>query len=328
MDNPLENLLRQHLPITKNTKGGWEKFDAPCCTHNGEGRDKRSRGNIIFSSSGISYNCYNCQYRASWKGGSPIVGKKMSNLLSWLGASSDEIRDMKVQMRSKFQGNEKAYKDEYRVTYVNFDFPEMDLPKGAKSLDYYLKNESPETPFCQDLCDVFVYMSNRGSHILEKGFYWSPEPKYRRQIIIPFYWEDKIVGYTLRNIDKDASVRYLNYKPKNYLFNTEYIKDRHDYIIVVEGVLDAVAINAVGLLGASVTEEQACWLNQQGKKIIIYGDNDRNGEKLKYVARRHGWFFVSELKGEKRCKDAAELSKEYGAACAVAKILDAYKKGN
>lgn len=322
MDNPLENLLRKHLPVTKSTKGGWEKFDAPCCTHNGEGRDKRSRGNIIFSPSGISYNCYNCQFKSSWKGGSPIVGKNMANLLSYLGATKDEIREMRSLMRSKFQGNEQEYKDNFRLNYVNFDFSEMDLPKGSKSFDEIL---SQSGTFDNDFCDVVSYLNKRGERILNQNYYWSSDEKHKRQLIIPFYWEGVIVGYALRNIDKDVKLRYLNYKPKNYLFNTESIRKNQKIIIVVEGIFDALSINGIALLGASVSDEQACWLNQQNKDIIIFSDNDRNGEKLKKAAKKYNWKFVNKLDGLEDYKDATDIVKDFGAAYTVSRILDAMK---
>lgn len=314
-DNPLEDLLRKHLPITKNTKGGWEKFDAPCCTHNGEGRDKRSRGNIIFSQSGISYNCYNCQYRASWKGGSPIVGKKMADLLLWLGASKDEIREMKCKMRVKFQGNEKPYV--HKPKYVNFDFNEMDLPEKAKPIDYWLSQNT----FDDNFLDMISYLYSRGDRLLQQNFYWSPLEKYSRKIIIPFYWDKEIVGYALRAIDKDFNPRYLNYKPKSFIYNTESIKDNNKIIIVVEGVFDALSINGVALLGANITDEQVCWLNQQNKTIILFSDNDSNGGKLKNVAEKNHWYFINKLRGYEHLKDASDIVKEIGAAATVSKLL-------
>lgn len=320
---PIEELIRKYLPITKSTSRGWEKFDAPCCTHNGETRDRRSRGNIIFSSSGISYNCYNCQYRASWKDSSPIVGKKITNLISWMGASNDEIYDMKNQMRTMFNdGDQPRIK---RTEYVHLSFNDMDLPKNAKKIDYWLNQENiPE-----DFLDVISYLHKRGNRLFYNDtYYWTPIKEYNlnRRVIIPFYWENKLVGYTARSIDPNEKIRYLNFKQQDYIFNTEKIKEDHKFIMVTEGPLDALSINGIAVLGGNMTTKQVGWLKQQKKEIIIIPDGDSVGGNLKKIAIKNSWTLARpDWLISKTYKDVADAVKNLGAAYVVADIIKCRK---
>jgi len=42
-----------YLPAKrKNTSSGWVSFNAPCCEHNGESRDRRQRGGVKSTAQG------------------------------------------------------------------------------------------------------------------------------------------------------------------------------------------------------------------------------------------------------------------------------------
>lgn len=322
---PIEKLLRKHLPPTKGCSHGWERFNAPCCVHRGETVDKRNRGNIIFSTQNISFNCYNCQFKASWKYGSGIVGKNMRNLLSWLGASQDEIKTMAYDLKKLFP-DDRATASAPKIKYVNFDFPDMDLPDGVNDFDHWLNQE----PINEKFVDIVSYLHTRGSYLFELDNYrWSPstEGNLSSRFIIPFKWEGRNVGYTTRTIDPKQKVRYINHKPKDYIFNTEAIKDDHKYILVTEGPMDALAVGGVAILGASISDRQAIWLNQQNKKIIIVPDKGKTGKNLISFACKQHWS-VSYPKWPDDCKDAADACKKFGHAATVAQIIHGIQDSN
>ena len=86
-----------YLPARrKPSASGWISFNAPCCEHNGESRDRRSRGGIKTSDASWSYHCFNCGYTASF-----ILGRNLSfkarKLMSWLGVPSEEIEHINLE---------------------------------------------------------------------------------------------------------------------------------------------------------------------------------------------------------------------------------------
>jgi hypothetical protein len=53
-----------YLPAKrKQNPSGWISFNAPCCVHNNENADRRSRGGIKITDQGWSYHCFNCGFK-------------------------------------------------------------------------------------------------------------------------------------------------------------------------------------------------------------------------------------------------------------------------
>ena len=145
-----------------------------------------------------------------------------------------------------------------------------------------------------------------------------------QRIIVPCYFNRKIVGWVSRHIkpNKDTTPKYYVNIQRDYLFNVDqlYTKDRK-YVILVEGPFDAIGIDGVGLLGSQVTDIQAEFLNSFNKKIILVPDRDRAGKKLIPSAIKHGWS-VSFPEWDKNVKDVADAVKKYGRLFTLRSILD------
>jgi DNA primase len=171
-------------------------------------------------------------------------------------------------------------------------------------------------------------LSSRGDDILLGGdFYWTPNKanSLNRRIIIPFYWENEVVGWTARVIDNSSPMRYFSEVQPRYLFNTDAIKNDWEYIFICEGPFDGIAINGIAMLGDKVMPDQARWLNQTGKKIIVVPDRVEQGGKLVDVALSEGWH-VSFPRWDQGIKDAADAVKAYGKLYTVWSIIDAMTK--
>ena len=69
------------LPVRKKvTPSGWLTINCPMCTSQGQSRnDTKSRGGFAFKD-GLSYHCFNCNYKASYQTGR-LLNKKMRMLL-------------------------------------------------------------------------------------------------------------------------------------------------------------------------------------------------------------------------------------------------------
>jgi hypothetical protein len=89
--------IHSYLPARRKTSSsGWISFNAPCCQHNGENQDRRSRGGLKPSAEGWSYHCFNCGYTASFVLGRNLTFKARK-LLSWLNVPQEEIERINLE---------------------------------------------------------------------------------------------------------------------------------------------------------------------------------------------------------------------------------------
>ena len=51
----------------------------------------------------------------------------------------------------------------------------------------------------------------RSVTVEDTEYYWSPSLGYRDRLIIPFYYENRIVGWTARTVTSDKKPKYLLY---------------------------------------------------------------------------------------------------------------------
>jgi hypothetical protein len=89
--------ILSYLPAKRKTSSsGWVSFNAPCCVHNGENTDRRSRGGLKLSEEGWSFHCFNCGYTASF-----VLGRNLSykarRLLTWLNVPPEEIERINLE---------------------------------------------------------------------------------------------------------------------------------------------------------------------------------------------------------------------------------------
>lgn len=311
----------------KYTSSGWMSFNAPCCPHVDarHRRDRLKRGGIKHTDEGgLVYHCFNCNYSASWKPGYNL-SKKMKDLMTWFDISDSTIKNLSFRIWS----HNKEHNDEglktsgtYFHPIRSMNFESIELPFQAKPLlDSVI--ESPN----KDNIDQLKYISSRGEYIESRAndflFTTSKQDRMNRRVIIPFYWEDNLVGYSGRTIDNDR-FRYFGNIPADYIFNTEVIKKEHKYVIVVEGPFDALSINGVALLGDKCSETQARWLTNLNKDIIVVPDRENNGGKLAELGNKHGWK-VSNPDWDQDIKDCADATRKFGIIYALTTIIKSAK---
>jgi len=293
-----ETVLTYLPPKRKTTPSGWLSFNAPCCHHNGTTADTRLRGGLITNPDGLSFHCFNCGYKASWQQGRNL-SFKMRKLLQWLNAPDDVINKLALTIMQENEG--------VQVTQQLVEIPKFNtvpLPDDAiKVVDI--------TDFNKHSLAILEYMASRNLQVDDTTYYWSPSLGYRDRLIIPFYYENRIVGWTGRSVQADKKPKYLSEQQPGYVFNLDEQRPQKVFAIVCEGPIDALYIDGVALLGSEAKDQQALLINRLNKDVIVVPDRDQAGSKLVEQAIDLGWG-VSMPAWESDITDIGEAVQRYG----------------
>ncbi len=275
-----DTLLSYLPPKRKNTPSGWISFNAPCCG------DKRQRGGFIVNAGeAVSYHCFNCGFKASWQPGRNI-SQKMNKLMALFNIPDDTITQIKLEalkLNSTPVG-------EIKTIIPTFD--NRALPLGAKSLEEWsswIEVQGWENTD-QELINVFCYLRNiRGLDPYAYPYYWTNKVGFKNRVIIPFYKDGDIVGWTARVVNEGATPRYLSEQQPGYVFNLDRQADDRQFVIVCEGPFDAISIDGCALLGAEIKDSQNWLLKQLGKQLVLVPDRDHEGPRTVEQALDYGW---------------------------------------
>lgn len=303
-------------PKKKLTPSGWTSFNAPCCHNRGESKDNRQRGGILLNpNGGFQYHCFNCNFKAGWSSGH-LLSKNTKNLFKWLGLSNtdiDKLAFIALQNKQDQPGN--------KIT-IKFELEEKTLPNNCLPIDTWIAEGTQDS----DLLDVISYLINERK--IEWDWYpwhWSPDNGYRDRVILPFYHNEKIVGWTGRKI-RDGKPKYLTDTQPGYVFNIDHQTYNRKYVIVVEGQFDAIAVDGVAVMHNEPNETQCSRINALGKEVIVVPDRDKPGAKLIQIALNNNWS-VSLPPWEDDIKDTADAVRRYGRLYTLFTILH-YRETN
>ena len=309
--------FRSILPRTKSSPSGWISFNAPCCHNRGHSRDTRKRAGVMFSE-GVVYNCFNCKYTASWQPGRTLT-EKFKNLCRWLGAGDDQIKEMVFEA---LKTESLDYEPEHFVEKVKFT--EKELPEGAMSIEEWI-NSAYLPDISADIGPVIDYVYSRGFDVLSKDFFWSPAPGYIDRVLLPYYYEGKIVGNTARKIT-NSKPKYLSDQHPFFVYNIDAQDLLSKYVFVVEGQFDALAVGGVGLLTNEIAQQQAHIINQLGKEVIVIPDQDQAGLMLIKQAIDYDWA-VAFPTWDTGVKDVADAVQRYGKLFVIVDAIKTAQQG-
>ena len=305
--NIVFDALQIYLPAKrKQTPSGWLAFNAPCCEHNGTTPDTRQRGGLIANADeGVSFHCFNCGFKTSWRNGRNL-SFKMKKFMRWLNVPDDTITKLALQVLQT-KTDETGHK-----TFITLPkFVSKELPAKSKPIHEWADYKALEPGgIDKDLFKVLEYIASRKLNLNDYDFYWTPESGYRDRLIIPFYYREKVVGYTARKV-VESKVKYLSEQQPGYVFNIDEQTDDRKYVVAVEGPIDAIAIDGVALLGSEIKEQQTALLNSLGKHVIVVPDRDEAGQKLVYDAMESGWS-VSMPEWSQDIGDVNDAVRKYG----------------
>lgn len=267
----ITDTIQAYLPgKRKQTPSGWIGFNAPCCG------DKRQRGGLIFNAGdAVSYHCFNCQFKASWQPGRAI-SQKMNKFMRLLNIPDDVISQLRLEAL-RLNENSNA-----EVRSIIPAFEARELPPESELITSLL-DHIPEK-----LVPVLEYLHSRKLYLEDYPFYWTPKIGFSNRVIIPFLKDNVIVGYTARAIG-DVKPKYISEQQPGYVFNLDRQHYDRQCVIVCEGPIDAISIDACAVMGAEIKDSQNWLLKQLGKEIVLVPDRDHEGPKTIEQAIEFGW---------------------------------------
>jgi len=308
------DILSYLPPKRKKSSSGWISFNAVCCTHNGESHDKRGRGGVLLENEhDWRYHCFNCNFTAGFTLGKPI-GLKARKLLTWLGVSKSEIDWLNLESL-RHKSIHDILSDRDKVITANIKFNDVSLPTNARLIN---KTDT----------HTINYLKNRGIKYNQYAFMVTPNDKGRNsnRIVIPYTNNEKIVGYTSRYLD-NKKPKYLNEQQVGYIFGLDLQHDNWKFVIVTEGVMDAISIDGCAVLHNKISNKQAQQLKQLYREVIVVPDQDKAGLKLIDDALMNGFGVSIPKWNDPNIKDVNDAVVKYGKIATVLTILK-YKNAN
>jgi len=312
----VQNLLP---PKRKSTPSGWLSFNAPCCHHNGEKQDTRQRGGMLFNNDGFQFHCFNCNFKAGWVPGK-LLSRNTKNLFSWMGLPEIEIQKLGLEALKNKEDMPKVEKP------LDFNLSEIDLPEGTETMfQWAMDPMRVDDETRKKLIDSIQYVINRGFDPHDKLFCWSPAPGYADRVLIPFYQDGRVVGYTGRKIT-EGKPKYLTDAQPGYVFNIDAQTADRKYVIVVEGQFDAIAVDGCAVMHNDPNKTQVMRLNALNREVIVVPDRDKAGAVMLKAALENHWSVSLPPWGDD-IKDVADAVKKYGRLYTLSAILH-YRETN
>jgi hypothetical protein len=291
----------------KTTSSGWHSFNAICCGHLGHKPDRRMRGGIKFDGqTNWSMHCFNCGYKCNFVLGRSI-SYKTKQLLLWCGIDDTQIGKWSIE---SLQQKDLLDIIIQKKTKIKIKFKDHELPEGEM-----LDGNNP-------LHKVYIdYVQSRGINYNEYPFLITPTAKgrYANRIIIPYTYNNKIVGHTSRFLDNKIP-KYINEQQPGYVFNIDIQKPEWQVCILTEGIFDALSIDGIAIMHDDISNEQAQLIASLNKQIIVVPDRDKAGLKICDRALELG-YSVSLPSWEPDIKDVNDAVVRYGKLPTLLSIL-------
>jgi hypothetical protein len=173
------------------------------------------------------------------------------------------------------------------IQFGEFDelppFAELVTPELQSQWDYLRSRRVPED------FPVLTAVQNDGVH-------WT-----RPQVIIPFTYNNVMVGWTARMLD-GKQPKFISHSQPGYVFGTDLQHDNWQHVIVTEGIFDALSIGGLAVMHNTISDLQARLIRSLGREITVVPDQDTAGVELIDRAVELGWA-VSIPEWPDGCKD-------------------------
>ena len=292
----------------KKTQSGWTSFNAPCCIHNGHSVDKRGRGGIKQDGDNWSYHCFNCNFKCGFKLGRNI-SRNCRRFLSWCGMDDSDINKWSLHslQHKDLLDSILTKKKQHAVP----KFKDVEMPAGEL---IYEINPAHK---------VYIdYLATRGMTHNDYPFLVTPNEEGRnsQRLIIPYTYENKVVGSTSRYLDNRVP-KFINDQQPGYVFGIDLQKSEWEVCLVFEGIFDAISMNGCALTHNTINDNQVGVLKKLGKRIIVVPDQDKTGLEICDRALELG-FDVSLPNWADDVKDANDALIKYGKLSTLLSILE------
>lgn len=268
LDFVLEFMMTNFSDVTVSRNN--THFHARCalCGDSKKSKQKKRFHLTYYNDEKIVYHCFNCNE----------TGNFIQLYARLNGISYKEARDAissydKRAEHVKKKIKEKPKKEEKKVSVVsNLD---------GILLDCLAINSSTDSMVQRLSLDKLIDFKERRKIPDQFPLYVAYRGKYKGRVIIPVIKNNSIVYFQGRALSNSLEPKYLNptVEKESIIFNEECF-DPNKYIIVTEGILDAMALGTQGTacLGSHITDEflsRLFTLTKMG--VIIALDNDVTG---------------------------------------------------
>jgi DNA primase len=142
----------------------------------------------------------------------------------------------------------------------------------------------------------------------------------RDRIVIPFTHNDTIVGSTSHYID-GKTPKYINDMQTGYVFGIDLQQVGWQHLIVVEGVFDALSINACAVLHNDINSQQVQVIKALQRSVTVVPDLDKAGMNLVDRAVELGWAVSIPDWPDSDIKDVNDAVKRYGKLATLMLIM-------
>jgi hypothetical protein len=313
----ITNQILAHLPWKKKTTpSGWISFNAPCCQHLGHEADTRGRGGVHQTpEGGINYHCFNCHYTCSWQPGRRL-SYKMRRWMIWIGMGEDLVGRLALFAISQETAEPVVVETRELPTYEPRD------PCTGRPITSWLNDGYINEADYNSLENAIHYLDARGFGDKLHEFHWTDDASLRNRVLVPFTWKNKPMGFSGRLFeDGKKKVKYFSNYPSNMIWGYDRQHRDAKFCIVVEGLLDALSINALAICSNEVNDEQAQVIETLDRDIIVVPDRDKAGVAMVNAALKYGWS-VAFPEWETGIKDTADAVAKYGQLFTMRSILD------
>jgi DNA primase len=148
------------------------------------------------------------------------------------------------------------------------------------------------------------------------GVHWT-----RPYVLIPFTYDNKVIGWCARFLDNKIP-KYINHSQPGYVFGTDLQHNDWQYVIVTEGIFDALSISGLALMHNTISDSQARLIRSLGKEVVVVPDQDTAGVELIDRAVELG-YSVSIPTWPDDCKDVNDAVIKLGKLGALLTIMQA-----
>lgn len=317
-DDLVWNEVQSKLFGSKRGNKGYLQINCPMCVRMGTTKDTRKRCGIRENSDSIGINCFNCGFKTKYFFGQQI-GKRFQEFMEEIGIPDGKIQELKFWSWQKSLDNEPKTFIE-KKTHVH-TYRQIILPETFKTITQHAIENNTNN----DFINAASYVLNRSHSANPDELYWSPD--HKDYLIIPLLFNKKIVGYTGRATHGGVP-KYNNISvPPDFLYNYDLIQNtERKYLIIVEGLFDAISISGISTMGAKLNDNQISRINSCPLEKIIVPDVDKSGKRLIDIALNNNWSISVPNIGpdkhwERDIKDCDDAVKRYGKLWTLHSIL-------
>ena len=244
----------------KHCREGWVNTTCPFCTGN-------PGMHLGYNMADDFYVCWRCGWKATHKA-----------LALLIHVSEKEAKEIARKYGGKSHVKSTVT---VRVGQKKFRLPPSTAPMNDRHKRYLTKRK-----FDPEVIEKIWDVQGTGPISLMDGISFS------HRLVIPIYWENRIVSFQTRDITAKHSLRYITcpeqrerIKHKHIFYQAIPTKDSNA-CICVEGVTDAwrFGYGAIATFGIKYTKYQVREISKRFKKVFVVFDDDpqaiKQSEKL------------------------------------------------